>query len=126
MGRELSDSFSEVGFVALHEVIDEGEERRPRGVASPREEDEADAGRHGGGERLDVGINLRVEGNFMMRTVMKSRPSRSTRSLAISTMDTRWPGPGHGMNTSSILALIKTMMPQKILLFLTEFTRLRR
>lgn len=40
-------------------------------------------------------------GDFMTRTVMESRSSRSTRSLAISNIDRRWPTAGNGTNTSS-------------------------
>lgn len=44
--------------------------------------------------------------SFMMSTTTESRSSLSTRSLATSTVDMRWPIDGHGTNTSSVLPAI--------------------
>lgn len=41
------------------------------------------------------------KGRFMMRSVMERRSSRETKNFAISIIDTMWPMPVAGMNTSS-------------------------
>ncbi|KAI6698814.1 hypothetical protein NL676_018933 [Syzygium grande] len=67
-----------------------------------REVDEPDAGGgHRGGERVYVRVDVGVDWELHDEEGDIEAGSRSTRSLAISTIDTRWPMAGIGTNTSS-------------------------
>ena len=49
------------------------------------------------------------KGNFMDRIEIESLSLRSIRHLANSTVDTKWPMPGAGMNTSSSFSISSSL-----------------
>jgi hypothetical protein len=55
---------------------------------------------------------------FIRRTVVETRLSNSTRSLAVCTAGTTWPMAGNGMNTSSVIFILVAKILQ--LLFTTQ------